>query len=137
MFVQLNAVIIDSDDTNRQELAHFLTGFGVNLIGQYQTPDPLAAMLGRADAPQLVIVNLDPNAHDNLKKVGHLPRQFPNISFFAMSQVIDANLLMEAMHLGVKEFIPLPISEDKFAAAIERVAQTYGMGKRAKIIHVV
>ena len=26
-----------------------------------------------------------------------------------MSQVLDANLLMEAMHLGVKEFIPLPI----------------------------
>jgi pilus assembly protein CpaE len=137
MFVQLNAVIIDSDDTNRQELAHFLTGFGVNLIGQYQAPDPLAAMLGRADAPQLVIVNLDPNASDNLKKIGHLPRQFPNISFFAMSQVIDANLLMEAMHLGVKEFIPLPISEDKFAAAIERVAQTYGMGKKARVIHVI
>lgn len=137
MFVQLNAVIIDSDDTNRQELAHFLTGFGVNLVGQYATPEPLAALLGRADAPQLVIVNLDPNAQENLKKVGHLPRQFANISFFAMSQVIDANLLMEAMHLGVKEFIPLPISEDKFAAAIERVAQTYGMGKKARVIHVI
>ncbi len=137
MFVQLNAVIIDSDDTNRQELAHFLTGFGVNLVGQYATPEPLAALLGRADAPQLVIVNLDPNSQENLKKVGHLPRQFPNISFFAMSQVIDANLLMDAMHLGVKEFIPLPISEDKFAAAIERVAQTYGMGKKARVIHVI
>jgi pilus assembly protein CpaE len=137
MFVQLNAVIIDSDDTNRHELAQFLTGFGVNLVGQYATPEPLAALLGRADAPQLVIVNLDPQAHDYLKKVGHLPRQFPNISFFVMSQVIDANLLMEAMHLGVKEFIPLPISEEKFTAAIERVAQSYGMGKKARIIHVI
>ena len=137
MFVQLNAVIIDSDDTNRHELAQFLTGFGVNLTGQYSSPEPLAALLGRADAPQLVIVNLDPNASENLKKIGHLPRQFPNISFFAMSQLIDANLLMDAMHLGVKEFIPLPISEDKFAAAIERVAQTYGMGKKARIIHVI
>jgi pilus assembly protein CpaE len=137
MFVQLNAVIIDSDDTNRQELAHFLTGLGVNLIGQYAAPDPLAAMLGRADAPQLVIVNLDPNAQENLKKIGHLPRQFPNVSFFAMSQLIDANLLMEAMHLGVKEFIPLPISEEKFATAIERVAQTYGMGKKARVIHII
>jgi pilus assembly protein CpaE len=44
---------------------------------------------------------------------------------------------MEAMHLGVKEFIPLPMSEQKFAAALERVAQNYGMGKRAKIIHVI
>jgi pilus assembly protein CpaE len=54
-----------------------------------------------------------------------------------MSQVLDPNLLMEAMHLGVKEFIPLPIAEAKFAGAIERVANTHGMGKRAKIIHVI
>ena len=38
-----------------------------------------------------------------------------------MSTALDAELLMEAMHLGVKEFIPLPIAEPKFAAAIERV----------------
>lgn len=137
MFVQLNAVIIDSDDTNRQELANFLTGFGVNLIGQYPTPDPLAAMLGRSNAPQLVILNLDPSSAENLRRIGHLPRQFPAVSFFAMSQVIDANLLMEAMHLGVKEFIPLPISEEKFSLAIERAAQSYGMGKKARVIHVI
>jgi pilus assembly protein CpaE len=44
---------------------------------------------------------------------------------------------MEAMHMGVKEFIPLPISEQKFGAALERAAQNYGMGKRATIIHLI
>ncbi|MBA2708431.1 MAG: AAA family ATPase [Gemmatimonadaceae bacterium] len=45
---------------------------------------------------------------------------------------------MEAMHLGVREFIPLPISETKFAESLERVASTHGMGKRAKkLIHVI
>jgi len=44
---------------------------------------------------------------------------------------------MEAMHLGVREFIPLPMSEQKLTAAIERVAAGHGMGKRAKIVHVV
>jgi pilus assembly protein CpaE len=39
--------------------------------------------------------------------------------------------------MGVKEFIPLPISEEKFAAAVERVANSHGMGKRAKTIHVI
>jgi pilus assembly protein CpaE len=72
-----------------------------------------------------------------LKKVGQLPRQFPNISFFVLSQLLDANLLMEAMHLGVREFIPLPIHAEKFAAAIERVAGMNGMGKRARTIHVI
>src|SRR5262249_40026138 len=88
-------------------------------------------------APQLVIINLDPGAAENLKKIAQLPRQFPNVSFFVMSQMLDANLLMEAMHLGVREFIPLPISEAKFAAAIERVAGIHGMGKRARTIQVI
>jgi pilus assembly protein CpaE len=137
MYVQLNSVIVDSDAGNRQEMASFLSAFGVNLIGQYPNTDALVPHLGRSDAPQLVIVNLDPGAHENLKKLAPLPRQFPNISFFAMSQVLDTNLLMEAMHAGVKEFIPLPITEAKFSGAIERVANSHGMGKRAKIVHVI
>ena len=137
MYVQLNAVIVDPDPSNRQELASFLAMFGINVIGQFANVEQLGVVLARGDAPQLVIVNLDPAAHESLRKLGHLPRQFPSMSFFVMSQVIDANLLMEAMHLGIKEFIPLPISEEKFAAAIDRAAQTLGMGKRARFIHVI
>lgn len=137
MFVQLNCVIIDSDAQNRLELAGALAQYGVNVIGQFPNTDALVNLLSRPDAPQLIVVNLDPNPHDGLKKIGHLPRQFPHLSFFAMSQMLDANLLMEAMHLGVKEFIPLPISEEKFGAAVERVAHQYGMGKKARLIDVI
>src|SRR5687768_2359686 len=137
MYVQLNSVIVDADNANRQELSGFLGQFGINPIAQMANLDGLPALLSRADAPHLVIVNLDPDAHGNLKKVGNLPREFSNVSFFLMSHTLDANLLMEAMHLGVKEFIPLPMSEEKFAAAVERVANTHGAGKTGKIIHVV
>lgn len=137
MFIQLNCAIVDADMTNREEMASFLSQFGVHIMAQLNSIDALPALLNRADAPQLVIVNLDPNSRENLARMGHLPRQFHNVSFFAMSQVLDANLLMEAMHLGIKEFIPLPISEEKFAAAVERVANMHGMGKRARIIHVI
>jgi pilus assembly protein CpaE len=137
MYVQLNCVIVDSDVANRGEMAAFLSQYGVTVSGQFASADSLAALLGRSDAPQLVILNLDPNPQETLKKLGHLPRQFPTVSFFAMSQVLDAQLLMETMHMGVKEFIPLPVQEEKFAAAIERMTQQYGMAKRAKIIHVI
>jgi pilus assembly protein CpaE len=137
MYVQLNCIIVDQDATNRQELASFLASFGVNVIGQMSSSETLGTLLGRSDAPQLVIVNLDPGAHESLKKLSQLPRQYPNISFFAMSQVLDPNVLMEAMHLGVKEFIPLPITEAKLATAIERVANSHGMGKQARMIHVI
>lgn len=137
MFVQLNCVVVDADAANRQEMANFLANYGVSVSGQFPGLEPLPSLLGRPDAPQLVVVNLDPAPHDLLKKVGVLTRQFGAVSFFVMSQVVDPQLLMEAMHLGVKEFVPLPIAEDKFAAGIERMAQQHGMGKRAKIIHVI
>lgn len=137
MYVQLNCAVIDTDAGNRQELAGFLTRTGVHVAAQLGALDQLGALLSRSDAPQLVIVNLDPAAHEMLRKLGSLPRQYPTVSFFVMSQVIDPHLLMEAMHVGVKEFIPLPMSEDKLISAIERVAQQMGMGKRAKVIHVV
>ncbi|MGH7180274.1 MAG: AAA family ATPase, partial [Tepidisphaeraceae bacterium] len=133
----LNSVIVDGDATNRQELANFLGSFGVNVVNQFPASDQLSQVLSRGDPPQLAIINLDPGAADNLRKVGQLPRQFPNTAFFVMSQVLDANLLMDAMHMGVREFIPLPITEGKFSAAVERVAQTHGLGKRAKIVHVI
>ena len=73
---------------------------------QHPDADTLPAALGRNGAPQLVIINLDPNAPQMLRKVGHLPRQFPHVSFFLMSQTLDAKLLMEAMQMGVPGHTP-------------------------------
>ena len=137
MFVQLNCVIVDGDANNRQELSAFLAHHNVLVTTQLTSIDQLGPVLARPDAPQLALVNLDPNVHESLHKISNLPRQFQNVSFFLMSQTLDANVLMEAMHLGVKEFIPLPMSPDKLSAAIERVANAFGKGKRARIIHVV
>jgi pilus assembly protein CpaE len=137
MYVQLNCAIVDADANNRHELVQFLSQFGVNVLVQAPNLDGLAALLQRSDAPQLVVINLDPVPHEMLKKLDVLPKQFPAVSFFVMSQVVDANLLMDAMHHGVKEFIPLPISEQKFAAAVEGVAQIHGMGRRARVISFI
>jgi pilus assembly protein CpaE len=137
MYVQMTSVIVDADATNRQELAQFMGQHGVSVVAQLSGVEQLPAVLSRSDAPQLVVVNLDPDAHGNLKRMSGLPRQYGNVSFFLMSQVLDPNLLMEAMHLGVKEFIPLPMAPEKFVNAIERVASMNGMGKKAKIVHVV
>jgi pilus assembly protein CpaE len=137
MYVSLTCAIIDADTTNRQELGAFLLRLGVQPTAQLANIDTLPSLLAKPDAPQLVIINLDPNAHEMLVKISHYPRQYPGVSFFLMSQVLDPHLLMEAMHLGVKEFIPLPMSEEKLATAIERAAQSYGVHKKARVVHVV
>jgi pilus assembly protein CpaE len=137
MYVQMNCVIVDADNTNREELATFLVRFGALPVAQFPNVEPLVQTLGKPDGPLLAIINLDPNPAETLKKISTFPRQFPAVNFFVMSQTVDPNLLMEAMHLGIKEFIPLPMSEQKFTTALERVAQVHGMGKKARIIHVI
>lgn len=137
MHVQLNCVVVDADETNRREMASFLTTFGVQVVAQLGNTDTLEGLLGRSDAPQLVVINLDPGAADNLRRIGHLPRQFHNVSFFVLSQVLDPNLLMDVMATGVREFVPLPINEARFTGALERLASINGMGKRAKLINII
>ncbi|MGN6504081.1 MAG: nucleotide-binding protein [Tepidisphaeraceae bacterium] len=137
MHVQLTCVVVDADETNRQEMASFLTTFGVSVSAQIGSLDQLESLLNRTDAPQLVVINLDPGASESLRKIGHLPRQYHNISFFVLSQVLDPNLLMDAMATGVREFVPLPINEQRFTAALERLASVNGMGKRAKIFNII
>ena len=137
MYIQLNAVIVDPDANNRGELAGFLAQLGVQIVAQLDELQQLTATIGKLETPALVIVNLDPSPQETLRKISGLPRQHPGVNFFLMSQTIDPNLLIDAMHIGIKEFIPLPISQEKFSAAVERVASVSGMSKRARIVHVV
>jgi len=137
MYVQLTCAIIDANADNRQEMASFLANNGVQTAVQLADLQTLPTVLGRPDSPLLVIVNLDPNPPEMLKRLAGLPQQFPAVHFFLMSQTVDPHLLMDAMHLGVREFLPLPLVQEKFAMAVERVAQAAGMGKRARVIQVV
>ena len=137
MVQQLNSVIVDNDAAYRQEMAEYLTGYGVDVVAQLGEIEALSALLGRSAPPQLVIINLEPHGSALLRKIGHLPRQYPNVSFFVLSKTMDANLLMEAMQMGIREFIPLPTNEETLCAALDRVSQQNGLGKRARVLHFI
>lgn len=137
MFARLNCVVIDGDSANRQELANFLSEHGLSVSSMLPTLERLPGLLRQADAPRLVIVNLDPHAADTLRALGPLVAQHPQTSFFVMSQVVDPQLLMDAIHLRIAEFIPLPMSPERLLAGIERISQSEQAGKRGKIINVI
>src|SRR5687768_16853802 len=86
--------------------------------------DALPALLRQPEPLHLVLVNLDPNPAQAMQAVGPLIGEFPATRFFVMSQKVDADLLMDVIHLGAKEFIPLPMRPDRLVASIERIAVT-------------
>ena len=47
MHVQLNCVIVDGDDANRQEMASFLTTFGISVMHQMSNAAGLEPLLNR------------------------------------------------------------------------------------------
>jgi pilus assembly protein CpaE len=137
MFLQLTASIVDADPQNREELAQVLSGYGVSVGETYADVASLEASLKRGDKPQVVVVNLDPAASETLNAFKHLPRSFPQVAFFAMSQVLDPQLLMKSMSVGVREFIPLPMTEEVLSEALGRVSDAHGGAQHARIINVV
>jgi pilus assembly protein CpaE len=137
MFIQLNAIIVDADTSNREELASYLRESGLNITASLGSVEDLRTLLMRREAPQVVLINLDPQASLTLESCDPLPRSYPQTAFFAMSQLMDPTLLMRVMSIGFREFIPLPMTEKIVSSALERVAQTHGLSKRARIVHVV
>src|SRR5688572_32665958 len=101
ILAQLNCVIIDADATNRQELASFLADHGAVINAILPSLDALPALLRGPESLHLVLVNLDPSPSQAMQEVGPLIREFPASSFFVMSQKVDADLLMEVIHLEI------------------------------------
>lgn len=137
MCVQLSCIVVDPNSADAQELASFLTEHGVEVAAQVGSVEHLPGLLGRPDGPQLAMVNLGAAPQALLAKVGHLVRQFPAVSFFVLSQQVDASLLMEAMHQGVREFVPLPVDKEKLAAGLERASQLHGMSRRGRVVNFI
>lgn len=137
MLDRVSCIIVDADAANRQELATFLTNSGADVAAALPAPDALPGMLAQEDAAKLVVVNLDPNPHQSLRRIGPWIAEFPAVSFFAMSRAVESSLLMEAIHLGVKEFISLPVDQDRLLAGVEKVTRRQAPEQRARVIHAI
>ena len=135
--MSISCVIVDADAVNRQEMGLFLQAQGLPAVTQLQQIEQLSPLLAGADPPQLVIVHIDPDPQEALQRITQLIRKYPHVSFFVMSSVLETSLVLDAMHAGVKEFVPLPINPQKFRAALDRVTQMSGADRRAKVLHFV
>lgn len=139
MIVQLPTAVVDADPANLEEMSEFLNRLGVDVMARLSRIDDVEATLEVAGTggrgPQLVVVNLDPDPQASLEKLASLMQQLPHLAVWAMSESTDPQLLMEAMHLGVREFIALPAQADRLQRAIEKIARVRrGNAQPAKLI---
>ena len=135
MIVQLPSVVVDAHPANLEEMTEFLSRLGLEVVAQHARLDDLALGAAGARAPQLLVVNLDPDPHATLGRLADVMHQWPDLEVWAMSESTDSQLLMEAMHLGVREFIALPAQADRIQRAVEKLVRSHrGNAQPAKLI---
>jgi len=71
------------------------------------------------------------------RDVGMLKRQFPASGIVVVARTLDAALMLEAMRLGVNEWVSEPVSPGELDNALRRVARPTGKGAAGKTFAIV
>jgi pilus assembly protein CpaE len=70
-------------------------------------------------------------------QVAQLRKQFPSTGLVIVSRTVDSAHLLDAMRMGVNEWIPEPVSIDDLLAAVQRVARPVTRQQIGRTIAVI
>ena len=117
-------IVLNTDSGFATTVREIILKFsGVKIVAEVDEP----ALFGQAIKQfpvDIALVNLDPNPEATLPMIGDVIAANRQIAVFAVSDSTDGPLILKAMRLGVKEFLPKPIDPKSLHEAIERVAAT-------------
>lgn len=63
------------------------------------------------------------------REIGGLKRQFPAAGFVVLAKALDPAVMLEAMRLGITEWLPEPVQAPELEAAVQRVTRPVSVGK--------
>ena len=114
-------IIVNADDALRSELRSILLNIsGVKIIAEVDEP----ALLERAVKQfqvDAVLLNLDPSPEAVLPVVEEVVAAADELTFIATSASTDGQLILKAIRLGIKEFLPKPIEVKALLETLERI----------------
>jgi pilus assembly protein CpaE len=118
----LNISILHVAPQEGSDLAGLVAGMPrVKLLSQGNGPEEIIGQ-GLKISPDLVLVNLD--GQEKLPPwLEDLCLRLPRSSVMLCSSRTEPEFLIRAMQMGVREFLPLPVTRDTMEAALQRVRQ--------------
>ncbi len=110
---------------------------GVKIVAEVDEPALLSQAVQQFPV-DLLIVNLDPSPEAILPIVGDVISANRDLTVIASSDCTDGQLILKAMRLGIREFLPKPIDAKALTEAIERVAEgRVEVTKQGRLITVI
>ncbi|MFQ5413598.1 MAG: CpaE family protein [Phycisphaerae bacterium] len=119
-------IIFNSDEAYAGELRAMLRSLHrARIIAEVDEPAilPQAVQQCRAD---VLLVNLDPSPDAVLPIAGEIAKSNSSLAVFAVSGSTDGQLILKAMRLGLREYLPKPIDTKALAEAVEGVVSQRG-----------
>ncbi len=121
----LRSIIICPDADLNERLETLLTEIGAHVtrtLDRYPSSLELLRVV-RAHAPQVVFVSTE-----SIAKVLEISRELekntPGVQIFALSRSLDAQVLLELMRAGIREFASLPFDRQALIDAMVRIRDT-------------
>ena len=126
----LRIALVDPNDATRESLKAMFLGLNTVWLeadcSRYEFfPDVL-----EQTTPDIGIVSLDNNPDQAIELIERLTTEIPETAILATSSDTDGQLILKTIRAGAKEFLTLPISDEDFSEALQRIThQSFGSTK--------
>lgn len=126
----LRIALVDPNDATRESLKAMFLGLNTVWLeadcSRYEFfPDVL-----EQTTPDIGLVSLDSNPDQAIELIERLTTEIPETAILATSSDTDGQLILKTIRAGAKEFLTLPISDEDFSEALQRIThQSLGSTK--------
>ena len=120
----IRLILFNADESAATSLRSALLAIdGVKIVADVDEPVLLPQVVQKIPT-DILFVHLDPDPQTVLNMAGEVARSSPNVAVVAVSESTDGQLILSAMRMGIKEFLPKPLDVKELAEALEKVAQS-------------
>lgn len=126
----LRLAIVDPNDATRETLKSMLLGMEMIWLEAECSRYEFFGDVVAQTHPDIGVVAIDRDPERALELVTKLGESSPDCSVLVLSSSNDANLILQAMRAGAKEFLPQPIRIEDLLAALGRISERrFGRGE--------
>lgn len=114
-------MVLNADEAFGLELRSMLLKLdGAKIVAEVDEPALLTQAVAQFPV-DILVVHLDPYPESLLPVIGEVIAARPALPIFTLSESTEGPLILKAMRLGVKEFLPKPLDEHALIEAIGRI----------------